>query len=238
MKFNSAVEMLDFINGENGTVSHDLYSPKRETYVFSYNDARSIATYHITKEEAKKLSEESKAASGEYWGAFLGPGGEIWDDVSHECYRDGQVSNFEKCEELIEYDDWIITDYYDDSISVEVTMPIELTKENIDDIVCTALEGGINYWCSDAEVADKMYYGEYASEQISRGGSLKLYDAEAEKPYTLTLRNFIEGFKKWVSNGYDTYSAVHNGKVDCCNIDANKADQIIQFALFGEVIYA
>ena len=48
MRFNSAEEMLDFIDGKNGDVSHDLYSPKADVYVFGYNFAGSIAKYHIT----------------------------------------------------------------------------------------------------------------------------------------------------------------------------------------------
>ena len=58
--------------------------------------------------------------------------------------------------------------------------------------MCTALEGGINYWCCKAEVVGE-YLGEYASEQISRGGELKLYDAEEDEVYTLTLDKLLKG---------------------------------------------
>ena len=44
--------------------------------------------------------------------------------------------------------------------------------------MATALDGGITYWCNKAEVIGG-YLGEYASDQISRGGKLKLYDYEA-----------------------------------------------------------
>lgn len=33
-------------------------------------------------------------------------------------------------------------------VTVSVTMEIVLTQEDIDDIMCGALEGGINYWCT------------------------------------------------------------------------------------------
>lgn len=107
MKFYTAREMLDYIND-----NHDLYSPKAEIYVFGYNDAGSIATYPITSEEAAELSNESKRYGGEYWAAFLGIGGSIWDDPSHECYKEEQTSNLERCEDLIMFDDWILTDLY------------------------------------------------------------------------------------------------------------------------------
>lgn len=106
MKFNTGKEMLEHINSGN-----DLYSVKAETYVFNYNASGSIATYTVTSEEAKKLSKLSKKYD-DYWGAFLGTGGWIWDDPSYEMYEEGSLTNLDRCEELIEFDDWISTDDY------------------------------------------------------------------------------------------------------------------------------
>ncbi len=50
-----------------------------------------------------------------------------------------------------------------------------ISTEDIDDIVTTALEDTC-YWCKRAEVKGK-YLGEFASEQISRGGILVLHDS-------------------------------------------------------------
>lgn len=112
-----------------------------------------------------------------------------------------------------------------------------ITQEDIDDIMVGALEGGINYWCKEAEVVGD-YLGEFASDQISRGGSLKLYDAENENVYLLTPEKFFKGMKLLVEKGYDEYHAVKGGKVDPCNIDAVIADRIIQLAVFDEIVYA
>ncbi|MDE6021605.1 MAG: hypothetical protein K2H01_11495 [Ruminococcus sp.] len=106
MKFNTAQQMLDYINS-----NHDLYSPKAEIYVFNYNEAGSIATYHITKDEARELSNKVKSGDEDYWAAFLGVGGSIWYDPSHECYQEGQMSNLDRCEELLEFEDWILTEH-------------------------------------------------------------------------------------------------------------------------------
>ena len=89
--------------------------------------------------------------------------------------------------------------------TVKAEINVKLTQQDIDDIMVAALEGGIDYWCFKVEVVGD-YLGEYASEQISRGGMLKLYDIE-------------------------------NGEVDCCNIDAGCADEIVQYALFGELVF-
>lgn len=233
MKFNTAKEMLDYINDNN-----DLYSRKAEKYVFNYNESGSICTYDIDEDEAKELAKKAKKTP-EYWAAFLGTGGKIFDDPSYECYEDEQMSNLECCEELIKYEDWVITkQYLGEPMDLTIQMPIELTQEDVDDIMCSALDVGITYWCKRAEVVEKEYFGEFASEQISRGGSLRLYDAESEECYILNLYNFLEGFKMWVAGGYEKpFGAISKGKVDCCNIDAVAADRIIQCAIFGEIIY-
>lgn len=72
-----------------------------------------------------------------------------------------------------------------ENFKVKTEPEINVTQEDVDDIVATALEGGINYWCRKAEVVGD-YLGEYASEQISRGGTLKLYDSEEDEVYELT----------------------------------------------------
>lgn len=121
-------------------------------------------------------------------------------------------------------------------VTAEIT--IKLTEENIDDIMCSSLEGGVTaLWCSKIEVCGD-YLGEYASEQISRGGELWFYETEDDAWRKLTRGKFFEGFKRWVEEGGDIYNAVSGGTVDACNIDAMCADAIIQYALFGDVIYA
>lgn len=119
---------------------------------------------------------------------------------------------------------------------VKAEINVKLTQQDIDDIMVAALEGGITYWCFKAEVVGE-YLGKYASEQISRGGMLKLYDIENGDKYWLDRENFLKGFRLWIENGGDQYGAVQGSEVDCCNIDAGCADEIIQYALFGEVVY-
>lgn len=118
-----------------------------------------------------------------------------------------------------------------------IKIKLELTDEDIDDIMREALEGGISYWCNKAEVVGN-YLGDYASEQISRGGILLLHDAEEDDVYELTLEKFIEGFKLWVAGGYSTHEAIEEGIVDSSEIGKDEADQIVQLALFEEIIYA
>ena len=121
--------------------------------------------------------------------------------------------------------------YY--KLSASVTFKV--LDEDIDDIMCAALEGGINYWCNRVEVVGEKYFGKYASEQISRGGELLLYDCESDAVYTLTLDKFLHGLAAYVSGCYDI--AVDSGRIDPGQIDAEGADRIIQYAIFDGVIY-
>lgn len=119
-------------------------------------------------------------------------------------------------------------------MKLNINFDVEYDNEVIDDIMATALEGGITYWCDNAEVVGD-YLGEFASEQISRGGTLKLHDSEEHKTYELTLDKFLVGLAKVVSErGLDV---LYRGKIEPANIDAEDADAIIQYAIFGEVVY-
>jgi len=80
---------------------------------------------------------------------------------------------------------------------MKVEFEVVVTNEDIDDIMCSALEGGINYWCCKAEVIGE-YLGEYGSEQISRGGMLKLHDLEEDAVYELTKEKFLKGLEKYL----------------------------------------
>lgn len=46
---------------------------------------------------------------------------------------------------------------------IKAEIRVELTQEDIDDIMVGALEGGITYWCSEASPEGGEYLGEYAS---------------------------------------------------------------------------
>lgn len=123
-------------------------------------------------------------------------------------------------------------------MKMNLKMDVTINQRDIDDIMSIALEGGITYWCSYAEVVGGEYLGEYASDQISRGGKLKLYDAEEDKQYTLTLSKLLKGIEAFIEWDRGAHEIVnHDGEIDTYKIDAEIADQIIQLALFGDIIY-
>ena len=120
---------------------------------------------------------------------------------------------------------------------LNINTKLNVTQEDIDDIMCTALEGGINYWCNKAEVVGE-YLGEYGHEQIARGGKLKLYDSEEDEVYELTLEKILNGIKLAVEQGYyHEYGWCNGHMIDTCQVDSLVADVIVQLALFEDVIY-
>lgn len=97
MKFNSANEMYELVRE-----GFDLYNINTGNYVFVYSDKGSIAVYCFDLEYAKELS--SKAVElNEYWGAFLGRGGYIYENGSE----------LEWCKENYCLDGWRLTNDLD-----------------------------------------------------------------------------------------------------------------------------
>lgn len=124
---------------------------------------------------------------------------------------------------------------------IKIGKDVEVTNQDIDDIMATALEGGITYWCDRAVVVGD-YYGEYASEQISRGGILLLNDFEEECVYELNKGILLMGLEHYLNDPDKPYDIIEDTtdekRIDTCMVDGVVADMIIQYAIFGEVIYA
>lgn len=127
---------------------------------------------------------------------------------------------------------------------LEVVVNVMVTDDDIDDIMCAALEWGINYWADRVNTKGK-YRGKYAYKQISRGGELRIH---IEEPFdegdsgwrTLTKGNFLYGLKKWLATSGNELKILPNENylgIDVSNIDADAADTIIQYALFDENIF-
>lgn len=107
--------------------------------------------------------------------------------------------------------------------------------------------GGICYWCRRAEVKGK-YLGEFASEQISRGGVLVLHDSVDGKKRELNKEKLLSGVKQYLENEDKPYNILVDAEdsvgcskgvyeLDCCMVDATVADMIIQYAIFDDIIY-
>ncbi|MGN0398852.1 MAG: hypothetical protein ACI4EO_01875 [Blautia sp.] len=127
---------------------------------------------------------------------------------------------------------------------LRMEMEIVVTQEDIDDIMCSALEGGINYWCDTAKVPEEKRVARWGHEQIARDGELHMhliepFDDDDTEWYILTKERFIGGLEKYLKEPNHGCLEM-DGKhlvIDAGNIDANAADMIVQYALFGEIVF-
>ena len=116
-------------------------------------------------------------------------------------------------------------------------MTKEISNQDIDDLMVTALEGGINYWCGKATITKLpagVKDGEevIASDMISRDGVLTLFDAESADKWELTREKFIKGLVKTIEWGdFGNVQNLMDGH------DAETADVLIQYALFDEIVF-
>ena len=126
---------------------------------------------------------------------------------------------------------------------ITTNMKVFLTTDDIDDIMVSALEGGINYWVKDVRFVETEKVSSFGYEQIARGGSLMvrpiepLDDADTEV-YKLTREKFLHGFQLWLENSGLECGAIKNHRIAFGQMDGNRADSIIQYALFGEIVFA
>ena len=113
----------------------------------------------------------------------------------------------------------------------------DYSDEDLQDIVISAIEGGIGYWaCLDNTTEawkDKpkdVPVSEWAYEILKKGGKLEFFDEEDdEAKYEIDWDSFIIGIKSAISEH------VWEGNID--NIDSITADCIFQYAIFGELTF-
>lgn len=122
---------------------------------------------------------------------------------------------------------------------VQIITTIVIFKEDIDNIMATALEGGITYWADKAEPRCGVEFY-LASDVVSKGGSIFIHDNEENATYELTKAKLIQGIRMYAEQpkNSDIFEIIdHELYIAGDMIDEEVSDIIIQYALFGEVIY-
>lgn len=105
---------------------------------------------------------------------------------------------------------------------------IELSTEFIESVADAALSDPM--WIDGIErVGDSK--GEYASEHIANGGTIRIHDCEEDEWHTVTSNQFVAAIGKYIQMLYvdDSLSG--------CYLDDATAEIVFQLAVFGEVIY-
>jgi hypothetical protein len=119
------------------------------------------------------------------------------------------------------------------TITIEKKFHVVLSEEDINDLLTTAFEGGINSWCGEVIINEvEKFPRMFASDVISHEGTLTLCDSETDDKWELTLDKFLKGVK-WYCETYNIIST--EDLMD--NHDATTADLIVQYALFDEIVF-
>ena len=114
----------------------------------------------------------------------------------------------------------------------------EPDNEFYEDVLVTALEGGSNYWIDHMQIGVSRPRGIpnsiWVSDAVNAGKTVLIFADGAG--YGLTKAKLVEGLSLWVKNHPKSVLIV-DGEIDAGQIDAGDADAILQYALFGKLVY-
>jgi hypothetical protein len=102
------------------------------------------------------------------------------------------------------------------------TTKVNVSDEQINDVLDTAFSA-ISYWCEMINVTGADSEMKFSSEALTHGGKVTML-VEGEN-YDLTKAKMLNGFKLY-------------NKLNIDDFDSVDSDRVVQFALFGELVYA
>lgn len=117
----------------------------------------------------------------------------------------------------------------------EFEVKTKITAEFLEDVVITAFETGVDYWCvvdDNTPIWSKYYdvdlpFSQCLFELLYKGAKIELFDIENHKTrWFLTWDKLLQGI------------TIYNGCYHSDMLDSMHADNIIQCALFGEVMFS
>ncbi|AQS42453.1 hypothetical protein LSG23_20285 (plasmid) [Bacillus velezensis] len=120
----------------------------------------------------------------------------------------------------------------------KVNVVVEVTDYDVENIIVSSFEGGSRYWMglnnstSDwREKPKNVSLSMWAAKLLLEGKNIELYELELEceeNQLSLDLKKLITGVSLYINN--------HN-LLDKDQWDADTADCIMQYALFGKLVY-
>ena len=113
----------------------------------------------------------------------------------------------------------------------QIRKVIDVSADDINDILVGAFEGGSNYWIEKVFVEDDDYKGgKYASDVVGLGGQIIVKTLD-DLELILTQKMMVKGLQQYVDEGGKNYP-FHSTQPDGYTYDT-----ILQNALFKEVVY-
>lgn len=132
--------------------------------------------------------------------------------------------------------------------SLSIETKIVLTEEDITDIVIEGLEHGIGYW-SILDNTGKEYEEAPEDEPVAittaklllSGKSVLFEDIEDEnEKWELTLEKLLAGIQMYLNTPQGKgclEGDLEECVVNTCMVDADTADAMFQYALFGDIVF-
>lgn len=113
----------------------------------------------------------------------------------------------------------------------EVTIKQTVDSLRIFDLLISAFEGGINYWCDSIDAGDLGHVSAAKALALGLIDSVTLHDSEEDKDVILS----VDGMKKALAFLAEKQSHHFRNILD--DYDAETADVFVQCAVFGDTVY-
>mgnify|MGYP003138673400 FL=1 len=124
----------------------------------------------------------------------------------------------------------------------KITITVEISDKMIEDILCTAFEGGITYWaenvsCKDNDDMKKVggWKHEYLTKTKLKDAIMYIHDIETGERYPITKKSIIDALQKMDNPEYKYTKALK--RILDGQWDADDADIVVQTACFGQVFF-
>ena len=130
-----------------------------------------------------------------------------------------------------------------------ITMTKTVSREDIENICVTALEGGIGYWAqlnnanADWRAARKKHRDQPTAIVFARGLMdgipMTFIDAtgEVNDTWTMTIDDLLSGISQYYAGVDKKGHALGGSTLDFDDWDADHADCVFQLGIFGEEVF-
>jgi hypothetical protein len=123
----------------------------------------------------------------------------------------------------------------DDADTILVSVKVPVSKQLLRDLLCTAIEGGSNYWADFADITRGNPAGDwyYSSAIVTENDP----DTAVTTGTVVTPEMLAVGLERLALSSMPT-ALTHLADALSENGDAITADVVLQFAVFGELVYS
>ena len=119
---------------------------------------------------------------------------------------------------------------------------IEISDEMIEDILCSAFEGGITYWANNVSCKDNNdmkkvggWKHEYLTKTKKKDAVMFIHDTYDGDKHPITKKSIINALQKMDTPEYKYTKALK--RILDGQWDADDADIVVQTACFGQVVF-